>query len=223
MLLAYQKKIWVMKRFTGAFYIALFSLLCLSLHSGVVAQEIHNDPEKPFIKDSTILEKPDIQVEAGFMSSFSGNGSYQYLRPSLRYPVSDRLTLSGGLLISRGSVYNTGESAALGSYEPRMHLDVAGSYKVSEQLTLSGAARFPLNNNTSNAKEGFRSLTPRQQRAFSFEANYSIADNVQIEAGFQYQEGGNAFRRRSQFFGPQRGGFNSGFGGFDRSRGVNQW
>ncbi len=212
-----------MKLIPEVFCIGFFTLIVLSFNSGVDAQEFQNYSENPFAKDSTILQKPDIQVEVGFMSSFPGNNSYQYVRPSLQYPVSDRLTISGGLLISRGGFYNTGESNALRDVQPRMHLDLAGSYKVSEELTFSGAARLPLNNNTSNVTEGFQSLTPRQQRAFSFEANYSIADNVQIEAGVQYLEGGNAFRRPSQFFPRGSRGFNSGFGGFDRSWGVNQW
>lgn len=212
-----------MKLIPRAFYKSFCTVLFLSFNASVLAQEMHSNPEKPIKEDSTILQKPDIQVEAGFMSTLSGNNSYQYLRPSLQIPISNRLALGGGLLISRGSFYNTGESNALRNYQPRMHLDLAGSYKVSEALRLSGAARLPLKSYSSSDRDRFHSLTSQQQRAFSFEANYRIADNVQIEAGFQYQEGGNDFRRQSPFLSPGRSGFNSGFGGFDRSWGVNQW
>lgn len=163
----------------------------------------------PFKQDTTALPEPDFKVEAGFISNLSGSGSYQYLRPGARFPLSERLSLNGGLLISQGHLFGGSEIASPNIPQKRVSLDFAGTYAVSDNFMIRGATRLPLNNRPTST-ESYR-LSPAQQRAFQFQAAYNIGDHMQIEAGVQYQEGGYPL-------GPQQSLFNSGRGSFS-----NQW
>jgi hypothetical protein len=184
---------------------------------------------KPYTTDSSVLHEPNIQVSAGFMSNLGGSGSYQYLRPGLQLPVSERFSLRGGLLLSRGGLYNGPERITpANGLRSSAYLDIGGTYNISDRLTLEGDARLPLNTSKAGSAEFAQFQRYQQQRAFRFEASYEIAEHVQIEAGMQYQEGGYPLRRS----GPQRGlfnnrfrqnGFSSGFGGRRDPFGAPGW
>ena len=188
-----------------------------------MAQDILDETGNTIKADSSFLKAPDVQVEAGFIGTFSGNGTYQYMRPSLQFPVSDQLTLSGGLLIGRGNLYNTYRGPATGLQQRQVQLDLAGAYQVTSQLTFEGAASFPLTSASNSNREGSYGLTPQQERAFRFEAAYSVSDKMTIEAGFQYREGRYPIGRPNNFFHPQRPALNGGFGGFDQRWGNSPW
>lgn len=184
---------------------------------------------KPYITDSSALPEPDIQVSAGFMSNLNGSGSYQYLRPGLQWPVSERFSLRGGLLLSRGGFSRSLEGTSpASSLSPRAYLDIGGTYELSDRLTLEGDARLPLNNSGAGPAESAQFQRYQQQRAFRFEASYKIAEHVQIEAGMQYQEGGYPLRRNGFQRGPfnnqfRQDGFSSGFGGRRDPFGAPAW
>lgn len=160
-----------------------------------------------------VIRKPHVSVMTGMdftSSSGYGSGFSTYFFPSVSYPVSSKLQISGGI-----GIVNT----SLNGYRPYFSLEngntfngnitnalvyVSGQYMLNDRITVSGTAykQFTLNSNI----PGFSATSGNGPSGMLMNIGYKINDYLHIEAGFGYSKGYSpyfdGYRSSPLFYGP---------------------
>ena len=120
----------------------------------------------------------------GFAGTSFGNGSLfeSYVAPHLSIPVSQRLRLNTGVMVTNGfgnfaapNPENTGTTMQTARFM-QTSLFVQGQYKISDKLTFSGMAMYSLNN--------YPAFTDVPMSSFQY-------NKLDWSMGMEYKLGGN--------------------------------
>lgn len=154
-----------------------------------------------FIQD----KKLKIQVEVGssFGSSLYGGGQYfgTYLAPQIRYQMTPRFSIGGGAMLTStyGSPYY--EPSRFGNSSSnfnRTFLFVSGAYKLTDRLTLTGAAYKEINLLQSEIPSS--PALNYDYQGVIMGAEFQISDNVFIKGEIEISNGYNPYRHSPYSF-----------------------
>lgn len=201
--------------------------IILLLLSGVTAEaQIVNDSSSPYHAINPSLQvttglKPmqfSLQTGAMFSSGYGGGGLFNtYIAPSFSQPLSKKLTLSAGAVISNTTFNNVSLLNQEGSITPTSGnlttytLYTSGSYQVNDRLTVSGSA-YKTINPAFNQRLNPENLQMEAQ-GMSFGIGYKVGENMHIGAEFRMNQGNSNFYQPYYGF-PGTGLMHNGFYGY---------
>jgi hypothetical protein len=128
-------------------------------------------------------------------------GMATYMAPEVGYRVSNRFTLSTGVMMFNSTMplMYAGDRSAPGMRTNSAIMYASGSYMLNDRVILSGMAFQDMN---SLAGRGNPSVNPQAQiRGMAVSAEYKISEHFSIGAGFSTRTGGmspyNSFQNPS--------------------------
>lgn len=140
--------------------------------------------------NNNALPEPSFSVQTGMMTGLGNDmGTYSYLSPQMRFPVSQRFSLNTGLMLENRPVYGYNQEEGFhssGQNYNSAYLMAGGDYQIDEHLTLSGSGFMEIpgasgigsNEGLSNASKGFR-----------MNMHYEVNDHLHFDVGVQMREG----------------------------------
>lgn len=192
----------------------LLSLAVQSQNPGFGFNPYSSPSTYPGMSQSLSPVKFNLQTGATFTSVPGGGSLFNtFMAPSFSQPVTKKLTLTAGAVISHSTYSNLGVINAEGNFAKvsgnttNMTIYASGAYQVNDKLTLSGSA-YKTINPAFNAR-----LSPNQlqmeAQGMSFGIGYKVGENMHIGAEIRMQQGGNNYY--SPFGLPGISTFNNGF------------
>lgn len=145
-------------------------------------------------------KKMDVGVQLGTSIATNFNKGYSFstfVAPEIRYRLSDRLTVRGGISVSNTDYNNTVMYAPYG-YSPYTGnitqgiIYVSGDYILSPKLVLSGSAYKEFSIDHSNPENAFR--PGYDGKGVMMNLRFIPSDNMFIEVGAEYYQGNNPYR-----------------------------
>lgn len=145
-------------------------------------------------------KKLDVNVQLGtsFATNFNRGFAFTtFVAPELRYRVSERFTLRGGISMSYNQYGNTllyspyGASEYSGNFGQGM-IYVSGDYLLSPKLILSGTAYKEFSVNQGLPENGFN--PGFDGKGLMMNLRFMPSENVTIDAGVEIYEGNNPYR-----------------------------
>ncbi|MBU1370757.1 MAG: hypothetical protein KJ578_03785 [Bacteroidetes bacterium] len=186
--------------------IGLLIVLVLTTNQVLTQETVQSNfqPQLNVEPETAVADKDPLSVglnlNFGLVGQFSGNTlSYQEINPNLRYNLSNRFSLFGGISYSvfqnmdiyyikdtENSFETFNSNFSLGT------IHVGGSYMASPRLRVDGTVwkRVTLNN---NSKVLLNNQTNFDAQGLNLRLNYQISDKVQIEASFNYSRGNDIY------------------------------
>lgn len=136
------------------------------------------------------LPDPSFSVQTGILTGLGdGLGTYSYLAPQVRFPVSNRLTLKGGLMLENKPSLNFNQEAGIhspGTGYTSSYFMAGGSYMLDDHLTLSGAGfmEIPI-----GQAKGQNSSLGNGNKGFRMNVHYEANDHLHFDVGVQIRKG----------------------------------
>ena len=143
------------------------------------------------------LHQVHVGIQAGteFMTTSGyGSGMSTFLSPTLTYPVSKKFIISGGISVVNTSLYgfkpyySFPEGTSYSGNITQATLWVSGQYLLNDRLTITGTAYKTID--ILGEKPGNSPFYKNNPQGAYFNVGYKISDNIHIEAGFGYSQGG---------------------------------
>lgn len=163
------------------------------------------------------LNKRKLKFNLEFGTSFAASkyGSYfgTYAAPHVSYPVSPRFSLSAGGYFTGISPMTGGEQVPVygypyGSLFTRSYVYVEGAYRLTENLTVTGAAYKEVNvfNRSAQGSTGYQ----YDSRGFIMGIDYRVSDHIFIRGQVEVSNGQSPYHY-APFMSPARSRFNDPF------------
>lgn len=157
-------------------------------------------------------KKTDVGVQLGTSFSTDFNGGHAFstmVSPELRYKLSKRFTIRGGLSISNTDYGNTlvyspyGFSRYTGNITQGM-LYVSGDYMISPKVILSGTAYKEFSIDHTNPDHAFK--PGYDGKGLMMNLRLMPSSNTTIEIGAEFYQGNNPWRggTYNPFYSPMR-------------------
>ncbi len=171
---------------------------------GVAADTVSQSWVRPQTTFSAPVSRFNYRLSAGTMMwGGAHRGMATYLAPEVGYNVSNRFTLSTGLMMFNSTMplMYTGEpSASTGVRNTSAIMYASGSYRVNDRVMLSGMAFQDMSSLSGRSPYG--TVNPQAQiRGMAVSAEYKISEHFSIGAGFSTRTGGmspyNSFQNPS--------------------------
>lgn len=178
-----------MKVTTKIYLVATFATLLISssfLQGQTLIQA--NNSDNSFLSNS----KPQLSVSLSSSFTSFGPGFNAFgtsIMPQVTFPVSEKLSLTGGVGYSTFFMGNGSDNVFNSNQSNYGHVFVSGNYLVNEKITLRGTAykTFML------SPPAFGSETTYPGYDFSsqgviMDVEYKVTDNFRINIGFEYRQ-----------------------------------
>lgn len=202
-----------------SFFFVLFTLAlsaqALQDSAGLLQQADRQGIESDEME--AFLAKRKVKFNLEFGTSFAANkyGSYfgTYVAPHITYPVSSRFSLSAGGYFTGVTPMTQGEQVGLvgypyGSLNTRSYLYVEGAYRLTENLTVTGAAYKEVN--LFNQTNSGYPASQYESRGFIMGVDYQVSDHVFIRGQVEVSNGQGPYHY-APFMNPARSRFNDPF------------
>lgn len=149
--------------------------------------QIDSPAEKALSQTDKSKVRLGMNIGTGYaFSSAYGSGMNFYAAPTLSMPVTDRLSVHGGIVASTYYPVAVGQGFEQGmpSMYSSLALFAAASYRMNDRLILHGAGYKRLVNGPVNTP-----FSPYPIDNFSFGATFKLGDNVSIGASISVNSG----------------------------------
>lgn len=156
--------------------------------------------DKQEIESAFQPRKLKFNLEFGTTFGASKHGSYfgTYVSPHFSYPINQRFTISVGGYFSGISPINQGEQNMMFGYPyggllSRSYVYVEGAYRVTENLTFTGAVYKQVNlfNSAQQPVPGYNN----DIRGFKMGVDYKIGDHIFIRGEVEVSNDPNPYSR----------------------------
>jgi hypothetical protein len=171
--------------------------------AAVVTDTLNNN--RPGAMPKYQFKKLDYHVSVGMdFSTASGYGSAftQYVIPTVNYHFSKKFMVSGGIAIANTNYFNARPLYSGDIFQPyngnytSLTVFASGTYFVNDRLTISGSfyKEFPVSGKTLSYSP-YNPISGQGQGSQGMNMNikYKLGEHVFIQAGFQINQGRNAY------------------------------